>query len=104
MIRFKYPVGQQFLFVNAGMSNGLAIKEINERKRETKFYTTETTENIKVLDDTRSYEQGYILGIGTKVKKYSLEARYEQGNAMSEYRPLMGISKRFYLLFVFRLR
>lgn len=103
MIRFKYPVGRQFVYINAGMSNGFAIKEINDRKRETKFYTTEKIEDIKVLDDTRLYEQGYILGLGTKIRKYSFEARFEKGNAMSEYRPLKGISKRYYLLFGFRL-
>lgn len=103
MIRFRYPVAQQLFYINAGISNGIAISEINDRKTESKFYTTEKTEKDKVLNDTRKYEQGFILGLGTKVRKFSFEARYEQGNGMSEYRPLKTVSKRFHFLFGFRL-
>lgn len=64
LIRFKYPVGKLFLFLNGGMSNGLSFSEINYKRRELKFYSTERVVEEPALASTRKYEQGLLLGTG----------------------------------------
>ncbi|MCK4664318.1 MAG: hypothetical protein KAT68_15725 [Bacteroidales bacterium] len=102
MGRFKYPIGSLFVYLNAGISNGFAISETNYEKIESKVYSIEKIGEGKVMDDTRKYEQGYILGLGTKFKKYSFEIRYEKGNGMSEYTCLNSLTVRYYFLFGYR--
>lgn len=103
LVRFKYPIGQLFLFLNGGMSNGFALNERNYKKIESRFYTTETVVEELALDDTRKYEQGYILGIGLKYNRFSFEIRYEKGNGMSKYTTLNSSTERGYFLLGYRL-
>lgn len=98
-MRFKYPIGSFYLFLNAGISNGFAIKVINYKHEEIKFYTTEKIVEGNAIDDTRNHEQGYIFGSGIKYKNYSLEMRYEKGNGMSTLQTLNSSTRRYYLLF-----
>jgi len=98
MLRFKYPAGPLFLFLNGGISNGFAVSE-NDL---TKLYTTDSVEEEFTLDDPRKYEQAYILGAGLKFNKLSLEFRYEKGNGMSTYVDLNSLTKRYYFLLGYR--
>jgi hypothetical protein len=102
MIRFKYPVGKTFVFINAGMSNGYALKEINQVHSDRKFYSSETSEDDEALNDTRRYEQGILAGLGAKYHKYSFEFRYEKGNGMSVMLNLNSITNRFLFLFGYK--
>jgi hypothetical protein len=102
MLRYKYPVGKLFVYVNGGVSNGYAISENNYRKTETKFYSTESTKEGLAVDGAKRYEFGYILGLGAKLKKYSFEIRYEKGNGMSDFSSLTSATKRFYFLLGYR--
>jgi hypothetical protein len=102
MLRFKYPAGKLFIYLNAGISNGYAVTEKNYKKTEKKFFSTETVEEGKALDDTRKYEFGFISGLGTKFRKLSFEIRYEWGNGMSEYTELTSSTNRFYFLLGYR--
>jgi hypothetical protein len=98
MFRFKYPVGKVFVFVNAGMSNGYALKETNQILEEKKYYSSETTRESEALYVTRLYEQGLIGGLGAKYDKYSFEFRYERGNGMSAMINLNSITTRYLFL------
>ena len=69
MLRFKYPVGSFFVFINAGMSNGIAIREKNYKKEKAVFYTSESIDEEKAIKETRKYEQGFLFGTGSKLKK-----------------------------------
>jgi len=102
LVRFKYPIGHLFLFLNAGISNGFAINEINYKKKESKFYTTNTVVEELALNDTRKYEQSFILGTGVKYDRFSIEIRYEKGNGMSEYSTLKSSTARYYFLLGYR--
>jgi hypothetical protein len=101
LVRFKYPIGNLFLFLNVGMSNGLAINETNYKKVESKSYPGRVVEGL-ALNDTRKYEQGFILGTGVKYDKFSIEIRYEQGNAMSKPAALNSSTKRYFVLLGYR--
>ena len=102
LVRFKYPIGHLFLFLNGGISNGFSISETNYKKKESKFYTTDRVVEELAINDTRKYEQGFILGTGLKFDKFSLEIRYEKGNGMSEYTALHSSTKRYYFLLGYR--
>lgn len=102
MLRFKYPIGRLQVYSNVGISNGFAIKEINYRKKETKLYAMERVVEDKAINDTRKYEQGYLLGLGIILKKYNLEIRYEKGNGMSDYNGLKSSTSRFNFLLGYR--
>lgn len=98
LVRFKYPVGSSFLFLNGGMSNGLSISETNNMRTESKFHSEEKLVEGLALDDVRKYEIGLIAGAGVKYNRFSLELRFEAGNGMSEYLALKSSAKRYTLL------
>jgi hypothetical protein len=102
MLRFKYPVGKLFIYLNGGISNGYAIVEKNYMKQQSRFYAHEEVEEGKALSDTRRYEFGLNVGLGTKLKRYSLEIRYEYSNGMSAYTSLKSSENKLYLLLGFK--
>jgi hypothetical protein len=102
MLRFKYPVGNSFLYLNAGISNGYAIQELNEKKVYTKFYSSESTETGKAIIFSRRYEQGYILGLGANYKRISFEVRQEKSNGMSAITQINSNVNKYYLLLGYR--
>lgn len=98
MIRYKFPVNDFFMYLNAGLSNAFAISETNLRNKEVHKFGTTEIEEAKGLDDARTYEQGLIFGAGTQFKKYSIDLRYENGNGMSKISALNSQTNKFYLL------
>jgi len=102
MVRFKYPVGKLFIYLNAGISNGYAFLERNYKKKETKLFNQVRVEEGKALNDTRRYELGFNVGLGAKFKRFSFEIRYENANGMSTYTSLKSTTNRLYLLLGFK--
>lgn len=102
LIRFKFPIGSLYIFLNGGMSNGFSLGETNYRKEEIKFYTTQRIVEGEAIQYVREHEQGYVVGIGVKHDKFSLELRYEAGNGMSELQDLASKTRRYYLLFGYK--
>jgi len=98
MLRYKYSIGQTSIFINAGISNGYAFKRSVVEKRVdyegTDIYHSEWTPFHRV----RSYELGYIAGIGLKIKKVSLELRYEKSNGMEDLSAIETNINRYFLL------
>lgn len=104
MVRYRYPIAGFKIFVNAGMSNGFALSETNKKSTFTKFYSTETNQEGKVLAETRSYEQGLLLGVGAMAGRITGEFRYERANGMSVYPLLSSRVERYFLLVSYRLK
>ena len=102
LFRFKYPIGQCFLILNGGISNGYAIGETNYKKKESKFYTINRVDEESALNSTRKYELGFILGTGLRFDRFSAEIRFERGNGMSEYISLNSSTKGYYFLLGYR--
>lgn len=102
MIRFKYPVKKIRIFANAGLSNGVLLKETNIRKREIKYYTEELIEYSHAVKGVREMEQRFNLGLGAQLKKISFEFRYELGNGIAQAIQLTSTTKRFYFIFGYR--
>lgn len=102
MLRFNQPISKASIFLNAGISFGLAISETNTYQREKIFYNPPVITEFDAMDFMRGYEFAYNAGIGTKYKKYSAEIRYENGNGMSDYYTLKVRSNRIYFLLGYR--
>lgn len=84
LIRYKIPVSGFFLYLNAGIANGFVLSAKNELLKHTKFYSTEETETLKVLNPLRKHYQELVTGIGAKYGRYSLEARAAFGNGLAD--------------------
>jgi len=102
LFRYTYPVNMAYIYINGGISNGWAVREKNLQKEVTLYNNTETVKEGPALNDVRKYEQSYIIGLGTKYKNYSFEARFESGNGMSEYSNLNSAVKRYFFLLGYR--
>ena len=98
LIRYKYPIGHSFLFLNGGISNAFSIKETNYNKIESKFFGTEKVEETLALNDTRKHEIGLTAGAGIMYNQFSCEVRYKNGNGMSSYPVLNSTTEIYYLL------
>ncbi|GAB2778126.1 hypothetical protein GCM10027275_21780 [Rhabdobacter roseus] len=103
LLRYHIPLQSMHLFLNVGLSNGLALTQTNQRRREAFFYSEQgqVTEG-QALAEVRAYEQGLLLGLGAGVKRYALEVRYEASNGMSAFTNLSSPVQRFYALLAYR--
>ncbi len=96
LVRYKYPVGPVFLFMNGGISNGLAVKEAN--LKESDFYNANRVEVEEAIQYSKKIVSGIVLGAGTKYKNYSFEVRYEKGNGMSNQLAFSSSTDSYFLL------
>ena len=95
MIRYRPVIGKMIVYINAGISNGLAFKSTKNFQKRTKLFSFDTIETKDPLGDVRTFEQGYVLGIGAKYKKYNFEIRNERANGMSDYVNLSSSTNRW---------
>jgi len=102
MIRYKYPVGNSFIYANAGISNGFGFNETSLLIRKQIFNSSEHVSEEILIEKFRKYEQGYILGIGAKHKNYSCEIRYERGNGISKSVHVVSKTQRLFFLLGFK--
>ncbi len=79
------------------------LKEINSQTVFKKIYSSETTKEGVALIGPKNYELGLIIGSGLKIGRYSLEARYEWGNGMSDFVDIGARTNRIYILLGIRL-
>jgi len=102
MIRYRFPLNTIQLFINGGISNSLLISETNEFHEEKKYYSNFYTKDENAINETRKYEQSWIVGAGAQYEKCGIEYRYERSNGMSVYSGLSSNVKRHYFLFSYR--
>lgn len=102
LVRFTYPIGEWHMFFNAGISNSFSVNETNYRRKDIKYYTTNTIKEELALDATRKYEQGYLLGTGIKYNKFTLEVRFGKGSGMADYATLTSSTTRNFFLLGYR--
>ena len=95
MVRYKFPVESLFMFINAGFSNGYALKSSSLVD-----YASGSSE--KDLGLSRKYEQGLLLGAGIIYDRFSVEARAEIGNGMSDLINYPTPCNRMFLLLGYR--
>ena len=96
-----YSKENQYLFANAGISNGHTIGNItNEYFQQRQLIGTDliTETDGKVVEEIRKYEQGFIAGIGYSFGEFAAESRIEFGTGMSRFINLSSSTTRISLL------
>ena len=84
MLRYRYLLGNNnSVFANLGISNGFGFNVTNEaiHSIEVLYYRAHSKE--AAIHEPRKYEQGWVAGLGVKVKQYLGELRLERSNGMS---------------------
>lgn len=103
LLKYKFPVGSSFLFVNGGASNGFVVSQTNLRREDKTFYQDHKINEGPAIEDPRKYEQSFILGAGVMKNRFSFEGRFERGNGMSKWVSLGHLANRYYFLIGYRL-
>ena len=99
MVRYRYPIGKCSLLFNGGITGGYVIKSTNYKRVDSGLYGIEIG---KAVNSTRDFEEGYTLGLGGEVKRYSVDVMYEAGTGISNITSLKSISNRYYILVGYR--
>jgi hypothetical protein len=96
LIRFKYPLGPVFFYLNGGLAFNLVIKEINNlNKTYENGDQVLTIFNGPAIEYTKNYNIGPVWGFGVKYQRYSIDFRYETSNGTSNYSSAKSIIKRY---------
>jgi len=91
MLRYKHTFGNDIsVFINAGLFNGYMLLETNSVREDQMFWGTHTISEVPVME-TSKYGIGYLAGIGSGFKKYSIEARLERNLIYSDDLDPIGI-------------
>jgi hypothetical protein len=102
LARYRIRINpSSFIFLNAGISNGLPLDIKHTIARETVLngeVITKSDENGISDDYTRKIEQGFLMGAGGKFRKFSLELRYEKSNGISSVSNFRSSNNRLMLL------
>lgn len=83
MLQYKLPVGSFYVNANAGISTGVVLNATNSLNIVSKFYDTERSKYLEAFSNARSFELGYVLGLGLGYKNFSAGLKYEAGNGIS---------------------
>jgi hypothetical protein len=98
-VRYRFKINKSFLYLNAGLSHGLALDIRHTVVKETVLNgEVMSRENENGINEFRKIEEGYLFGVGGRRKKLSLELRYEKGNGISPYSHFQTANDRFILL------
>jgi hypothetical protein len=102
MIRYKFPINDMFLFVNAGISNGIATSKTNYLLVEEHVYSVSYKTEKEALKNAKNWERGFIAGLGCSYKKLGCELRIENTDGMSSYALLSSPVRSYYFLLAYR--
>jgi len=98
MIRYWFHNAKVNYFLNAGMSNGLAIKSINKLITDEQFYTSRKQTEGLVIPTLRKHELGLLLGAGAQIDRFALQLRYEYGGSLATQETQLKVQKLYLLL------
>lgn len=105
LLRYRFLFGKLALFINGGISTGIRLSETQYVKKEfTTTYTGTTVYEGPPLLQTKSFEQGLLMGAGIESKKLSFEARLEKGDGMINVPSINAWATRYYFLIGYRFR
>jgi hypothetical protein len=101
LARYRIRINKSFIFLNAGFSHGVALDIKHTIVRETVLngeVIAKSDENGISDDDFRKIEQGFLMGAGGRIKRLSLEFRYERSNGISAIANFRSTNDRMMLL------
>jgi hypothetical protein len=95
-LRYSHPIKKSSIFVNSGLSVGYVIAGKGSISTYAYTYGREETYKEPLFTDSRSFELGFLAGVGLKSGKFSYELRNEIGNGMANSVILKSRSMRWY--------
>lgn len=84
LLRYRLPLIKQKWFCNGGFSYGIALSEVNSFEASYTQYGTFKSVSGKAIEFTKKNDFGLLLGLGTQVKKLTMEFRVGRSNGMSD--------------------
>lgn len=98
LARYKVPLGKLTLFTNAGTSFGFGGLGKNQVLIERNFYGQMRYQDQKAINNYEKMEFGMVGGVGIRLKRFTLESRYEYGTGFVNNETLSSSANRVYLL------
>ncbi len=75
LLKFNFSINKMFMYVDAGISNGIAFSETNYQRVESQVYLVSQISENKALKNVRKGETGFVLRLGSSMKNISCERR-----------------------------
>lgn len=104
LLRYRLPMHNMQLFLNAGISNGYALSNNNSVRSTLKFFDTTRIEENPAIDGIRKLETALLAGVGINYGKFSCEIRSAFGNGMSPYNGIKSNTRYLYFLLGYQFR
>ena len=98
LARYKVPLGKLTLFANAGPSIGFGGLGKNQVYIERNFYGQMRYQDQKAINNYEKTEFGLVGGVGLRLKRFTMESRYEYGTGFVNNETLSSSANRVYLL------
>ncbi|TKG93785.1 hypothetical protein EYV94_16200 [Puteibacter caeruleilacunae] len=102
MVRYSFPLNSFRPFISAGVASTFTLSETNYLKQVNTHELSVTIGEKDAIKETRSYDQGLVVGTGVTNEKLSFELRYELGNGMSDLVKVGSKTKCISLLLGYR--
>ena len=103
MARYKFLLKNATIFINAGVSNGLALKAEYSSRLFHKYDEYES-DREQPKDHTKKHEIGFFIGAGARKNRGSLELRAERSDGMFHFSEVSSKVMRYSVLFGYRLK
>ena len=97
LLKLKFPVKKIFLYIDGGISNGIAVSETSNIRVESHTYSVNDI-LVSSLINTRKWEKGVLLGLGSNIRSFSFEFRVERADGMSWYIDSSSPVKRYFFI------
>jgi hypothetical protein len=103
LLRYRYPIGNVRVFLNAGLSHGFFVSGFSRRTKELYLHNFQRVSEDEPIDDPLKVDPGYIYGAGLQANRFSLEIRGEKSSGISRIVALGTPTKRTFLLLRYRI-
>lgn len=97
MLRYRFPVGNMFLYANAGISRAMAFENKNLLNQDVMYSGSETFKQTKIISNSNPAPKGLVTGLGSSFKNYYIELRYESSGMKAFAPSLEGKSSSYYI-------
>ncbi|SMO44821.1 hypothetical protein [Solitalea koreensis] len=103
ILKYQYPKGMLRSYIGIGISNGIALAIKNGYYSHNNI-DPQNSDEQKVLNEIRKYEQGLVFNAGVSFNKWKIELRHDRTNGMSPYPDVNNTIKGTQLLLHYRLK
>lgn len=99
LVKYQHPSENLRPTFSFGLSNGFALKAVNEIDRA--FFSSSgppTVTSGKLFGNIQKYEQGILVGFGANYERFSFEVFYERSNGVIRNNTFSTAANNFYFV------